>query len=167
MIQKSATDADVAASEEREGRSRRILAVDYGRKRMGLALSDEMGRTAQPFGTVVRSNRQNDIRRLREICKTHGICRVIVGYPLHLSGEASAMASEAAAFARRLEKALGIDVELQDERLTTWEARQTIAETRPRRRRVGPLDDMAAAILLRDYLEHKAVHGRGDSVEKE
>jgi putative holliday junction resolvase len=141
--------------------------VDYGRKRMGLALSDEMGLTARPFETMTRTNRQGDMRRLREICRTQGICRVIVGYPLHLTGEAGAMAGEAAGFARRLEKALGIEVELHDERLTTWQARQTMAETKPHRRKIQPIDDVAAAVLLRDYLEQKGVHGRGGSMEKD
>jgi putative Holliday junction resolvase len=71
------------------------------------------------------------------------------------------MASETARFAARLKKELGIEVELVDERLTTWEAKQTIAETRPKSRRKGfVLDDVAAAVLLRDYLERKGGNGQ-------
>jgi len=65
------------------------------------------------------------------------------------------MADEAARFAKRLNKELGIEVELLDERLTSWEAEQTMAETQSSSRRHGSLDDVAAAILLRDYLERK------------
>lgn len=135
--------------------SRRILAIDYGRKRIGLALSDELGITARPLATLERTNRRNDLRRLREICRTNAVVRVLVGYPLHLNGDAGEMAAESARFASRLRKDLGLVVELVDERLTTWEAEQTlirsISPSRPRRR---PVDHVAAAILLRDYLAH-------------
>jgi len=136
--------------------SSRILAVDYGRKRIGLALSDELGVTAQPLVTLTRTNRRNDLRRLREICRKHSVARILVGHPLHMTGESSPMADEAALFAARLQKDLGIEVELVDERLTTWEAAQTMAEVKSSsRRKRAPLDDVAAAVLLRDYLEHK------------
>jgi putative holliday junction resolvase len=138
-----------------EDNPRRILAVDYGRKRIGLALSDELGLTAQPLATLVRVNRQTDLRRLREACRAHGVAHIIVGHPLHITGEAGEMANEAARFAARLEKETGIGVELVDERLTSWEAAQTIAEANPSaRRKRKSLDDVAAAVLLRDYLEH-------------
>lgn len=65
------------------------------------------------------------------------------------------MADEAARFAKRLQKELGMSVELVDERLTSWEAEMTIAESAPSRRRRAPLDDVAAAVLLRDYLEQR------------
>jgi len=139
----------------------RILAIDYGRKRIGLALSDELRLTAQPLATLMHTNRQSDVRCLREICRGHGVAHIIVGHPVHLSGQAGEMASETARFAARLKKELGIEVELVDERLTTWEAKQTIAETRPKSRRKGfVLDDVAAAVLLRDYLERKGGNGQ-------
>lgn len=77
------------------------------------------------------------------------------------------MAQEASGFALRLEKATDIEVELRDERLTSWEAQRTVIETRGGRPRKGPLDEVAAAILLRDYLEQKRDHGRSGSVEKD
>ena len=129
----------------------RILAIDYGRKRIGLALSDELGATAQPLLTIQRANRRDVIRRLREICAKHGVVQIIVGHPLHMTGEAGEMAAEAASFATRLSKELGIETELVDERLTTWEARQTMTETKSRRKG-EPIDAIAAAVLLRDYL---------------
>jgi len=93
---------------------------------------------------------------LREICRKHSVARILVGHPLHMTGEASPMAEEAGLFAARLQKDLGIEVELVDERLTTWEAAQTMAEVNSSsRRKRTPLDNVAAAILLRDYLEHK------------
>lgn len=152
----------------------RILAIDYGRRRIGLAVSDALALTAQPLATVERTNRRDDLRRLREICAEHHVGRILVGHPLRLNGEAGEMAHEAARFAARLKKHLGIEVELVDERLTSWEAAQTVAETETRtaktnsrsqsrhsshrrsRRSARPsLDHIAAAILLRDYLSHK------------
>src|SRR6202161_1570638 len=93
----------------------RILAIDYGRKRIGLALSDELGITAQPLQTLTRTNRRNDLRRLREICRKHSVARILVGHPLHMTGEARHMADEAALFAARLQKDLGIEGELVDD----------------------------------------------------
>jgi len=77
------------------------------------------------------------------------------------------MAEEASGFAVRLEKATDLEVELRDERLTSWEAQRMVTETRSGRPRKGPLDDVAAAIFLRDYLEQKRNHGRSGSVEKD
>jgi putative Holliday junction resolvase len=145
----------------------RILAVDYGRKRIGLALSDEMGLTAQPIGTLTRVNRQRDLSRLRDACRTRGVTHIIVGQPLHMTGEAGEMADEAARFAARLEKATGIGVELVDERLTSWEAERTVAETRSAvKRKRAAIDDVAAAVLLRDYLEKRRA-SRGDRSERD
>lgn len=135
--------------------SSRILALDYGRKRIGLAISDAFGLTARPLAVVVRKNREADLKRLREICANYAVNRIIVGYPVHITGDPGEMASEAAHFAARLAKTLKIETEMLDERLTTWQARQTIAETGGRKRRKSEaIDDVAAAVLLRDYLEH-------------
>lgn len=134
----------------------RILAIDYGRKKMGLALSDELCLTAQPLGTLNRVNRQTDLRRLRDTCRDHAVARIIVGHPLHMNGQVGEMAEEATRFATRIRKELGIEVELVDERLTSWEARQLRSfsgEDRERKR--PPVDDLAAAVLLRDYLEQR------------
>src|SRR5271170_8278954 len=89
----------IGAPETRAVESSRILALDYGRKRIGLALSDELGLTAQPLVTFLRTNRRNDLRRLREICRKHSVVRILVGHPLHITGEPSPMAEEAALFA--------------------------------------------------------------------
>jgi putative holliday junction resolvase len=141
----------------------RILALDYGRKRIGLAISDELGLTARPLSILERRNRRTDLAFLRDVCAKHGVTRILVGHPLHITGEAGEMADEAAAFAARIGKDLGLAVELADERLTSWEAGQTMAEAGhlSRSRRASKhLDDVAAAILLREYLE---TH-RGDAL---
>ena len=162
MTQRTSPGGTSTAMPDAGARPQRILAVDYGRKRMGLAISDELRLTAQPLGTLTRTNRRNDFRRLHEVCRAQGIARIIVGHPVHMTGEAGSMADEAARFAERLKKETGIEVELLDERLTSWEAEQTVGETRSssRRKRHEPLDDVAAAVLLRDYLERLSHRAR-------
>jgi putative Holliday junction resolvase len=142
-----------------------ILAIDYGLKRLGLALSDERGVTSRPFATWTRVNRRRDLARLRELVREHAVRRIVVGLPLHLDGRPSEMSEEARAFAARVGRALGIPVEMMDERLSSWEAEQALAATKstvtsrrgrtqqPRSRRKAPLDDVAAAVILRDYLD--------------
>ena len=142
------------------GGDSRILAVDYGRKRIGLAISDDVGLTAHPLSILVRTNRRNDSRRLRELCRDHAVQRIIVGHPVHMTGAPGEMAEEAARFAARLEKELGLPIELVDERLTSWAAETTLTEANAARRKGAPVDDLAAAILLREYLEKIQSHGR-------
>lgn len=141
----------------------RILAIDYGRRRIGLAVSDELGITAVPVATLERTNRQEDIRRLREIARKYKITLIIVGSPLHLAGHAGKMAHEVSRFASRIKKELGLPVELRDERLTSWEAEQTLKENAGRKSKETHLDSIAAAILLRDFLDSN--HGRESTLE--
>jgi putative Holliday junction resolvase len=136
----------------------RVLAIDYGRRRLGLAVSDPSRIAARPLATWTRSNRRHDLARLRNLCREQEISRIVVGWPLQLSGARGDMASEAASFADRIRKDLGIPVELVDERLSSWEAEQVVAHDRaakgrsrnPKHRR---LDDVTAAVILRDYLQ--------------
>jgi putative Holliday junction resolvase len=142
-----------------------ILAIDYGKKRLGLALSDELGMTSHPHATWNRVNRRRDLARLRELAHQKKVGRIVVGLPLRLDGTPTEMSEEAKSFAARVEKALGLPVEMMDERLSSWEAHETLAgmssTKRARRgssgrtdsRKKTPLDDIAAAIILRDYLD--------------
>jgi len=141
-----------------------ILAIDYGQKRLGLALSDEKGLTSRPFAIWTRINRRRDLARLRELVRQHAVRRIVVGLPLRLDGAESDMSAETKAFAGRVEKALGVPVEMVDERLSSWEAKQTVqannssASSRrggkqaPGRLQQKTFDDVAAAVILRDYL---------------
>jgi len=139
----------------------RILAIDYGRRRLGLALSDAAGLTARPLATLERTNRRNDLRRLREIVRQHDVRRIVVGHPLHLDGTVGEMAAETARFATRIEKQLGLPVELVDERLSSWEAEQVLAATKAApRKRARSLDQVAAAVILRDFLAREGRRAR-------
>jgi putative holliday junction resolvase len=149
-----------------------ILAIDYGKKRLGLALSDEAGVTSRPYATWERTNRRTDLGRLRDLVRDERVRRIVIGLPLHLDGSSSEMSVEVKAFSERVRKALGIPVELMDERLSSWEAKQTISANEPRKtalrgsqarienKKKTPLDDVAAAIILRDYLQ-RARGGNG------
>lgn len=129
----------------------RILAIDYGRKRLGLAVSDELGLTAQTLPVMPRTNRRMDMRRIREVVKEKRIGLILVGSPLHLSGRISEMSEEAEKFAERLEKEVRLPVELRDERLTSWEAEGIAKQSKTGKN--SEIDSVAAAILLREYLE--------------
>jgi putative Holliday junction resolvase len=144
-------DSDSPATSREKGR---VLAIDYGRRRIGLALSDERRMTARPLATLERTNRRNDLRRLRELARRHEVRQIVVGWPLHLDGAAGEMAEEAARFARRIEKELGLPVELVDERLTSWAAQDAARERRRSGgKRGASVDALAAALILEDYLE--------------
>jgi putative holliday junction resolvase len=142
-----------------------ILAIDYGKKRLGLALSDEFGVTSRPYATWTRINRRRDLARLRGLVRLEKVRLIVVGLPLHLNGTPSEMSEEAKSFAARVEKALGLPVEMMDERLSSWEAHETLARMsasksarrdssgRTDTKKKTPLDDIAAAIILRDYLD--------------
>jgi putative holliday junction resolvase len=135
----------------------RVLAIDYGRRRLGLAISDPLRLTARPLATWIRSNRRQDMARLRRLCREQEVSLIVVGWPLQLAGTRGEMAAEAARFAGLVRAELGIPAELIDERLSSWEAEQTIAEaaggkSRTRDRKQQRLDELAAAVILREYL---------------
>jgi putative holliday junction resolvase len=155
----------------RETQRTRILGIDYGRARIGLAVADTLAALARPLDTLERVNRNEDMRRLREIVRTHGVRQIVVGLPLRLDGTRGEMAEEAARFAERVRKQLGIPVEMADERLTSWEAERLLEEQAGRvfhdaakgahgkRKQAQPrssVDAMAAAVILKEYLEQLA-----------
>jgi len=117
--------------------------------------------TAKPLATLARTNRRNDVRRLRELVRKHDVRHIIVGHPVRLDGTAGEMAAEAAGFAARIEKELGLPVELVDERLSSWEAGRMLAEREKAPRRRDKLDQIAAAVILRDYLDRGRREGKG------
>jgi putative holliday junction resolvase len=134
----------------------RILAIDYGRKRIGLAVSDDLHLTARPLGALLHKNRRQVLRCVSQIARENCVGKILIGHPVHLNGRSSEMAVEAERFAARVQKQLGLPVELVDERLTSWEAGQKLAElqvTRGKARAGHNIDSVAAAILLREYLE--------------
>lgn len=153
-----------APGEAHKQRPARILALDYGRVRIGVALADAGGSEAKPLATLERVNRNEDMRRLRELVREFGVRFVVVGLPLRLDGTRGDMAEEAARFAQRVHKQLGLQVEMVDERLTSWEAERLLEEqqgramrpkhgTQRKKQHEKPgADAMAAALILNEYL---------------
>jgi putative Holliday junction resolvase len=133
----------------------RFLAVDFGSKRIGVAVSDELGLTAQPVLTLERHrNPRDDLRSLARLCRRFGVIGVVVGNPLKLTGEISAQARKAEEFAAELGELTGLPIHMWDERLTTHEAHQVLYEAghiRQAHRRV--VDQVAATLILQSFLQ--------------
>jgi putative Holliday junction resolvase len=138
----------------------RVLAIDYGERRLGLAVSDETGAFAFPAGTLERRGRARDLAALRELATERCIERVVVGLPLHLDGRVGPEARAAQAFAAAVAETTGLPVETFDERWTTREAERSLREQglvgRRGRRRRGAVDAVAATLLLRSWLAREA-----------
>ena len=136
----------------------RVLAIDLGDVRVGLAVSDALGITAQPVEGLRRAGPRKDFQRIREIVGRHDVRHVLVGNPLRLSGEVGTRARQARQFADRLREELdGLPVELWDERLTTVQAeRALLAGNVRRRRRKEVIDSLAAVLILQNYLDAAA-----------
>lgn len=143
---------NVPANAPAKSAASRILALDYGQKRIGLAISDESRLTAQPLAALARTNRRDDVTRLRALIRERNVGELIIGLPLHLDGRASNMSAEVRRFAERLRKQLALPIQFVDERLTSWDAENERLATGS----VKDRDSLAAAIILRDYLAQSA-----------
>jgi putative Holliday junction resolvase len=131
----------------------RILALDYGTKRIGVALSDELGWTAQPLETFERRTLDRDVAHIASLVQTHAVGEVVLGFPLQLDGREGPAVQAMRNFALHLEQGLKVPLVLWDERLTTKAAEDLlIAADVSRKKRKGAVDRVAAAILLQSYL---------------
>ena len=130
----------------------KVMALDYGSARTGVAVTDATGTLARPVGVVERAGTEAGLRRLAELVAEEGPERVVVGLPLTLRGEHGAQAEETQRFVAALRQAIGVPVELFDERFTT-----TLANSGPSSR--APEDARAAAHLLESYLVLRARTG--------
>lgn len=150
-------------------RPARYLALDIGSKRIGVAVSDELGLTAQPVLTLERRrNRREDLRSLVRLARRFDVTAIVVGNPLQLSGELSPQAVKAQAFAAELGELSGLPIHMWDERLTTNEAHQLLYEAghaRQKHRRV--VDQVAATLILRSFLERQSQIGQGAGVNNQ
>lgn len=162
-----------------EEKRARILAIDYGEARVGLAIADAEARIAEPLATVQRVNRNDDMRRLRELAREQGVKEIVIGLPLNLDGTRGTMAEDVERFARRVRKQIGVPVALVDERLTSWEAERAMEEefgkrvksaagrgkamhppsgARGKKEKKITVDSVAAAVILREYLAGAQAH---------
>jgi putative Holliday junction resolvase len=136
----------------------RVLALDLGTRRIGLAISDPDAVFAFPLRTLETRGRNRDIEALQQVIAERGVERVVVGLPLHLDGRAGPEAHAAREFARALAERTGLCVDTLDERWTTVEAERALRETgRSHREQREVVDSVAASIILRTYLELRKV----------
>jgi putative holliday junction resolvase len=134
----------------------RVLALDHGSKRIGLAISDEMGIIAQPLQYLPAEPLEIFLAKLKEIIDARGVGEVLVGMPRNMNGTYGPAAEKARAFVVELEKVLTIPVRTWDERLTSAQANRALIETGARReQRRERVDQTAAAILLQSYLDSR------------
>ena len=132
------------------------MALDVGKVRIGVALSDGLGLTAQPLLTVWRKTRGEDLRSLLRLIRKHEVAEVVVGNPLHMSGDLSPWAAKVQEFAGELRERCGVPVQLWDERLSSMAAHEILDEAgHDKRGRKFVIDQVAAVVILRDWMESK------------
>lgn len=133
----------------------RILALDPGTKRIGVALSDELRWFAQPLETYERQTLTDDVAHIQALIQCHDVSQVLLGLPMHMDGTIAGQPPEMEAFREQLEKSLSIPLIPWDERLTSKAAEHLLIEANlSRRKRKTVIDRVAAAILLQSYLDH-------------
>ena len=141
------------AEEQNQARGR-ILGLDVGARRIGIAVSDPLGITAQGLPTLHRRNRRHDHSELRKMVREYEVSEIVVGNPLRMSGQTGVQAEKMAAFAEQIEQELSLPVHLWDERLSTAEAHRLLDETGIRNaRRKQVIDKMAAVLILQSFLD--------------
>jgi len=132
----------------------RILGIDYGSRRIGIAVCDELGIAARGAATLNRKNREADLDAIAELVRRYDIERIVIGYPIRLDGSEGIQCGKVMRFSRRLEARLSLPVIRWDETLSTKEAEETLRQTgtTPKKRK-GMVDRVAAAIILQGYLD--------------
>lgn len=139
---------------------RRILAIDFGLRRLGMAVSDPSGVVALGLQTIERANLASDLARIAEAIREYEASELVVGKPLSKSGAENEMSRRAAAFATKIRERTGIPVTLWDERLTSAEANRALREaglSLEKRRRA--VDRAAATLILQNYLDWRTARG--------
>ena len=141
---------------EETARPARIMAIDFGSRRIGLAVTDELGLTAQGLPTLHRTNKRNDFDHLRRTIKQYAVAEIVMGLPLRMSGEHGIQSDKVEDFAGELRKRFKLPVHLFDERLTSVEANRVLGETEMSgRRRTEVVDQLAAVLILQAFMEFR------------
>lgn len=134
----------------------RVLGLDVGDRRIGVALSDETGLLASPLCTLQRVGPRKDVQAVVALVRAHGAGEIVVGLPYNLDGTLGPQAEKVRAFGASLQAAARVPVRYRDERLTTVEAEQILSERNvPWQRRKGLVDQVAAVLILQEYLDHQ------------
>ncbi|MFA4916344.1 MAG: Holliday junction resolvase RuvX [Syntrophales bacterium] len=131
----------------------RILGLDYGSKRIGVAICDELGIIAQALGTITRKNRRQDLQAIDEFIKKYDVEKIVIGYPIRLDGTEGIQCEKTNQFIKILESNFPLPVIRWEEALTTKDAESILIETNTRRKkRKNVVDKIAAGLILQGYL---------------
>ena len=134
----------------------RILGLDVGDRRIGVALSDALGLTAQRLTVVERQGGAGDVEAVRALIERHAVDTVVVGLPLTMRGEQGPQAKKVVEFSETLKRRVAVPIALVDERLTTVQGTRALQETRASRRaRKGLIDQVAAQLILQQFLDRQ------------
>lgn len=134
----------------------RVLAIDWGSVRLGLAMSDETQTIAQGWDVYERRSLDDDLHYLADLIDEHHVACVVVGVPVHMDDSSSEQTDRARAFTEELEAKLSVPIEVMDERLTTAEAERSLLEADlSRQKRKAKRDQLAATLILQRYLERQ------------
>lgn len=140
--------------------SGRVLGLDVGSRRIGIAVSDPLGITAQGLETLQRKNKHYDFQHLQRLIREYEVKEIVVGLPLRMSGAEGAQSEKMRVFADDLRKKFGLPVHLWDERLTSAEANRFLRETELSIEKRGKaVDRMAAVLILQSWMEQKSAFG--------
>lgn len=137
-------------------KTKRILGLDVGDKRIGVAVSDAFGWTAQAVKVINRDSLEKDVAELQKIIETYAVEEIVVGLPKNMDGSMGERATRTTLYSEQLKEALRLPVVLWDERLSTVAATRTLLEADlSRRKRKQVIDKLAAVIILQGYLDLK------------
>ena len=132
----------------------RILGLDVGTKRIGIAISDELGWTAQGVKTLHRRDGESDLRKIRDITEQYGVEKIVVGLPRNMDGSLGPQAEMTLEFVQEMREILGVPIITWDERLSTVEAtKMLIRADLSRKKRKQKVDMTAAVLILQSYLD--------------
>ena len=153
----TAYNRDVPTLDEKSGRVKpRILGLDVGSRRIGIAVSDPLGITAQGLETLQRRNKRADLAALERVIREYAVREIVVGLPLRMSGDAGTQSDKMQVFAEDLRTRFRMPVHLWDERLTSAEANRLLRETELSiEKRAKAVDRMAAILILQGWMERK------------
>jgi len=133
----------------------RILGIDYGSKRIGLSVCDELGFTAQGLTTITRKNKKKDMEEISSFVEKYNVEKIVIGFPVRLDGTEGIQCEKVNRFAGILEKMFSIPVIKWDESLSTKEAETILIEANmSRKKRKKVIDKLAATIILQGYLDY-------------
>jgi len=139
--------------------NKRILGIDYGNRRVGIAISDELQLTAQPHKLLIRENDENLISDIKEIIHSHNIEKIVIGLPVLLDGSHSSQTKKTRKFISRIRQSSDLPIEKWEERLSTIEAGKILTGTSINKKKEN-IDIISAQLILQSYLDKNRINSK-------